>query len=45
MDFPAQIIKASSLTAKRLWASTRGSIAQLAAVAIPLLRTRVHRHR
>ena len=35
MDFPAQIIKASSLTAKRLWASTRGSIAQLAAVAIP----------
>lgn len=35
MDVPAQIIKASSLTAKRLWASTRGSIAQLAAVAIP----------
>jgi len=37
MDFPAQIIMASSLTAKRLWSSTRGSIAQLAAVAIPAL--------
>jgi hypothetical protein len=37
MDFPAQVIKASSLTAKRLWSGTRGSIAQLAAVAIPAL--------
>lgn len=35
MGFPAQVIKASSLTAKRLWSGTRGSIAQLAAVAIP----------
>jgi hypothetical protein len=37
MDFPAQIINLASLTAKRLWSSTRGSIAQLAAVAIPAL--------
>jgi hypothetical protein len=37
MGLPAQIIKASSLTAKRLWSGTRGSIAQLAAVAIPAL--------
>ena len=37
MDFPAQIINLASLTAKRLWSSTRGSIAQLAAVAVPAL--------
>ena len=37
MDCPAQIINLASLTAKRLWSSTRGSIAQLAAVAVPAL--------
>ncbi len=37
MDFPAQIINLASLTVKRLWSSTRGSIAQLAAVAVPAL--------
>ncbi|MBI1255785.1 MAG: hypothetical protein GC196_15805 [Hyphomonas sp.] len=35
MDFPAKIMKAAALGAKRLWSGTRGSIAQLTAVAVP----------